>query len=464
MLEPTSESVVRQGLAVLRDRQGDYEKFRRYYHGEHSMRFASEKYRNAFGHLFNRLSLNLCRGVVNAPADRLEVKAFSVEEGDKALADAAWSLWQRNRMDLRAGKVHKHSLRAGNAYAIVWPDRDGQPVIHPNKANCVTVTYDEDRPSVVVSAVKAWTVATYEDGKAAYRLRVTVYYPDRIEKYVTASSTTASGLPDNMGMFERYEVPGEPWPLLNPWGVVPVFHFANDEEAAEGYSELVDAIPLQDALNKTIYDKMVAMEFEAFAQRWAVGLEVDVDETTGRARQPFEPGVDRVWAVASEDVKFGEFSRADLSGFLAVEKEYKLSIAQVSGTPLHYLALMTDPPSGEALKTLEARFVKKVKDRQTAFGAQWQELMALALRMAGQGRDKVRLVTQWEDPATRSAKMDWEVLAMKAALGVDTATILQEGGYGEVEARRMAVEFESKQAALSEAQIKVADNAARAAS
>ena len=130
--------------------------------------------------------------------------------------------------------------------------------------------------------------------------------------------------------------------------------------------------------------------------------------------------------------------------YLEVEREYKLSIAQISGTPLHYLSLATDPPSGEALKTLEARFVKKVKDRQYAFGSQWESLAVLALRMANLAGEEARLRAQWAPAETRSEESTWTVLGQKAALGVDTETILREGGYGEKEAADMA----AKKAAL----------------
>ena len=34
-------------------------------------------------------------------------------------------------------------------------------------------------------------------------------------------------------------------------------------------------MPVQDGLNKSVLDMLVAMEFSAFRQRWAAGIEVD---------------------------------------------------------------------------------------------------------------------------------------------------------------------------------------------
>ena len=446
MVTPDALAAIPPGLAALSAARPGYDQTRAYYHGRHTFRFSTEKYRNAFAHIFHRLSLNLCRGVVNAPADRLELTGFSVEQGAATLGDAAWEIWQRNRMDIRAGNLHKHALRSGNSYAILWPNPAGVPTVYPQKADTVTVVYDEERPGELHHAIKAWFAAEWDQASGAnrYRLLVTVYFADRIEKYqlggpprLVPSVADISGRSLSERLEERV-VEGEAWPLPNLWNTVPVFHFANDEFAAPGYSELEDIIPVQDALNKTVYDKMVAAEFAAFPQRWATGLEVETDDITGRAIPPFETGNDRMIVNPAPDGAFGAFPTVDLVQYLEVEREYKLSIAQISGTPLHYLSLSTDPPSGEALKTLEARFVKKVKDRQSAFGSQWESLAVLALRMAGLAGEEARLRAQWAPAETRSEESTWTVLGQKAALGVDTETILREGGYGEKEAADMA--------------------------
>src|SRR5207248_10001232 len=92
----------------------------------------------------------------------------------------------------------------------------------------------------------------------------------------------------------------EAWTLNNPYGIVPVFHFANNADiGAFGQSELRAALPIQDGLNKSILDMLVAMEFSAFRQRWIAGLEVDTDPATGKQILPFQPGVERLWVAAN---------------------------------------------------------------------------------------------------------------------------------------------------------------------
>lgn len=437
---PANASVLTRALHDLKGRSLRYITLEDYYRGKHDLAFATEKFRNAFGSLFRKFANNMCPAVCDAVTDNLQVIDFAVEEGPAVkAAKEVKQLWQLNRMDQRAGEVHKEAVKAGDAYVIVWPDAKGTPVIYPQKARVCTVAYDTEQPGLILWAAKFWMAVNK-------RIRVNLYFPDRIEKYITRVQTP-NGLPDKDDAFIEFKVKGEKWPLKNEWGVVPVFHFANNADIGEmGSSELVPAVPLQDALNKSVLDMMVAMEFVSFPQRWATGIEVALDND-GKPIVPFTPGVERIWTVDSSEAKFGEFSAADLKQFLAVKKDFQLDIATVTATPIHYFNLQTgDVPSGKALKRLEKRHVKKVKDRMTTFGNVWEDVMALAMQMAGGKR--VRLTTNWEDPFGPTEEEKLDTLITKKQLGVSETQLLMEAGYGEADIAKMQAE---KQKAREEA-------------
>jgi len=416
---------ISEALAHMAAQREDLARWRNYYHGRHDTAFATDKWKSTFACMFRNLSLNLCRGVVNALSDRLELTGFSVEAGQEAAGEAAWDIWNRNRMDLRAGKVHNESAQTGDSYVIVWPGRDDTLArIHPNGPETMHVCYDEEDATRVLWASKIWSVANTEGDKKGRLYRANLYYPERIEKYVTRGAV--SRIPNDADDFFEYS--DEP-AIANPYGIVPVFHFPNNECGCTGESELVDVVPLQDALNKSVADMLIAMEFEAFAQRWAVGVEGEVDPLTLQEKPAFRAGVDRIFQTSNDLAKFGEFSRADLTNFLAVKQDFKLDIAQVSGTPLHYLSLMNDPPSGEALKTLEARFTKKCKDRQTAWGNAWEDALSLALRIDHGGSEGVLLSAEWVDPAPKSEREAAETQTLKQRAGVSKRQSLREMGY-----------------------------------
>lgn len=428
-------------LRQLAARQPTYALYNAYYHGDHKLAFATEKFQSAFGDLFRAFADNLCPAIVDAVSDRLEITGFDVESGDESAAKAAREIWNANRMDRYAAEVHDEALKAGDAYVIVWPDAQGRPVIHPNDGHVMTVGYDQETRRAIEWAAKGWL------DEHTGRFRLTLYYPDRIEKYVTINPTKE--LPDKASAFERYEVPGEAWPLPNPWGQVPVFHFPNAAKSGRfGVSELKPVIPLQDGLNKAVADMLIAAEFVAMPQRWVTGIEIPTDPETGKPVQPWKAAVDRVWATADPDVRFGQFPSGDLKQYLDEQESFRLEIARVSRTPIHYLLPSTGQfPSGEALRTAETPFVAKIKRRQVSFGNAWEDVLRFALRIAN-GPD-AQLSINWLPADARSRNELMNELVLKQSLGVPPRQLWSEAGYSEEQIAKMEAEFPGSAPALN---------------
>lgn len=414
-------------LAAIRDRrrQQRYELYRDYYDGRHRLMFATEKFRRVFGRVFRlderfrelAFSDNLCATVVDVMVDRLRVSGFADPKGKETsrLATRSWETWTRNRMELRANELHREALALGDGFVIVDVDSRGQAVIWPQFAEQMAVEYDDELPGRISRAAKLWRTP-------AKQMRLNVYLPDRTEKYVARADR-----PTSAPAAKRFELIGEP--LDNALGRVPVFHFPNKRLHAYGVSELRDVVPLQDALLKSQVDLLVAMEYAAFKQRWATGLQVETDEETGEPVDPdFEHGADRLWWTADPNTKFGQFEATDLKQFLEVGETWRSEIARVSGTPLHLIYIAKgDWPSGESMKSAEIRYVKKLTDRQGSWGVTWAEALAFAhaLERGPAGEPK----TLWETPSPRSEKELLEALTMKKNLGVSERQLLKELGY-----------------------------------
>lgn len=428
-----------KAILALKNNETRYSTPTKYYAGDHNLSYATDKFRNAFGTLFTTFALNLCPAVVDAVRDKLIVSNFRIEaEGDgqsETLPAAAWKIWQDNRMGKRSGEIHKEACTNGDAYAIVWVDPQKNVTIYPQRAASCTVVYDEETPGKILRAAKYWFTA---DKKA----RINLYYPDRIEKWVSKGKLTANALPEE-SKFEQLEKP-----MPNPYGVVPVFHFANNTSVGSfGQSELAQAIPVQDALNKSVLDMLVAMEFAAFRQRWATGIEVELDDN-GEAKSPFVPGADRLWISESIESKFGDFEAADLEKFLKVKESFRTDVAAVTGTPLYYfMQTGTEHPSGESMRKSETRFVNKVRDRMESFGQVWEELMAFALTIEKKGKH-IRLFAEWQDPAPLTEKEQLDNLIIKKEIGVTDEQLLIEAGYGEVEVKKMLEQKAAEREAL----------------
>jgi hypothetical protein len=444
---------IEQALTNFRAASGRYGKAERYYNGEHDLAFATEKFQNTFGTLFREFALNLCPVICDAVRDKLRVTGFSVEDAGKSYAFTrdknltpegvthTRAIWQRNRLGTRAGEVHKEALKTGDAYLIVWPDASGRAVFYPNRAASVTVVTDDDSPGRILWAAKQWLTSDKH-------IRLNLFYSDRIEKYVSKRESEGT-LPDPKDFvpFESAVSPrfsGQPpkgGTQNNPFGIVPVFHFANNADLGmTGRSELEAAMAVQDGLNKSVLDMLVAMEFSAYRQRWAAGIEIEID-AEGKAVAPFKAGVEHLWISENPNARFGDFDTAELEQFLKVKDSFRVDIASVTGTPLHYFLQHTgDFPSGESLKKAETRFLAKVRDRQESFGQVWADAMAFALKI--EGREDVRLITDWEDPAPMSEREVLENLILKKQLGLSTGQALIEAGDGTVDAARMLADFD----------------------
>jgi len=434
---------IEEAVEGFRRNAGRYVRSERYYEGNHDLAFATDKFRNAFGSLFREFALNLCPAVCEAVRDKLRVVGFSLDDAGRAprgdaVKEQVRRIWNANRMRIRAGEVHKEALICGDAYMIVWPDSAGNAVMYPNRAASCVVTYDDEVPGKILRAAKYWR-------DADKRIRLNLFYPDRIEKYVSKRDSSRFDVQSSKSMeadlttlnLELEALNSDPV-VPNPYGVVPVFHFANNAGiGAFGRSELEAAMPIQDGLNKSMLDMLVAMEYSAFRQRWAAGIEIEVDND-GKVVPPFSAGVDHLWISQNADASFGDFATANLEQFLKIKDSFRGDIASVTGTPQHYFMQnqMRNTASGEALRKAETRFLAKVRDRQEVFGQIWADAMQFALAIEGKG-DGVQLITDWEDPAPMSDKEFLENILLKKQIGLPVEQALIEAGYGEADVKSM---------------------------
>lgn len=433
---------IKAALDQIRRRLPAVQLYREYYDGDQRLAFASDKFRTAFGELFSAFANNVCSAVVDTLADRLKLVGF----GQTADGGAAWDLWQKLNLQQIAGQVHAECFTAGDSYVIVWPDQEAPtvPTFYVNTAENVTVSYDQEKPGRVQWAAKLWR---QDDGK----LRLNLYYADRLEKYITRGKGESN---TNARSFIRYTVEGEAWPLAHKLGRVPVFHFANNAPVGSfGRSELKDVIPLQDALNKVDCDLLVAMEYVALPQRWITGVELPRDPITKEPFVPWRAGVDRIWAAEDENAHFGEFPATQLAQFLAVADGFRLDVARVSRTPLHYIIPQGgNPPSGEALKTAEQPLIAKADDRTDTLGQTWIAVMCLALLITtGRAVKPEDLQPDWKSTAPKSKKESAETGAIKKTIGVPLRQVMIDDlDYSETEADEMLAAEDTRQQQITQ--------------
>lgn len=429
------ESDIEWAVQSLTKSRKQYKMLDDYYEGDHPLLFATEKFRNAFGPLFAAFADNLCPAVVDATAERLHITGW-----DGKAAKKAEKIAKKVKFNRVMAQVVKGAAKFGDYFILVWKDKDGQPVLWPHDPMTMCIDYSEEEVGVIDKAAKAWISKEKEKKKHG---RLTIYYDDHVERYVTKSSAE-NGLPEKRDQWEAYSED-----IDAPDGM-PVFHFGNAAELGEmGVSELKDVIPLQNALNKSVCDMLVAMEFVAYPQRYATGLQVEIDQDTGKpTNPPFVPGVDRIWTAAG-DVKFGQFQVAELTGFLEVQSGIREEIARVSGTPTHFMNLVDEWPTGEALKVSEGRLIKKVENRGVTYTDPAVGVIERCLDITGKGGKDLDLEPVWANAAPHNPLLDAETQLVKQQVGVSKSRSLSELGYDDalIEEMQKENEDEAKKAA-----------------
>jgi hypothetical protein len=395
-----------------------YDLYLKYADGQQSTRLSQPHYDRAFGKLYEALTYNRCKAVIDTIADRVKLTGFQVKGGGTPPSQLD-DIWDENRMDKREGEVNQEFLTTGDAYVIVWPDVDtGIPQIDPNDASMLRVLYDDEHTGRILMAAKLWRT---EDEY----VRLNLYLPDRLEKYISKSRHKSS-MPSTGNAFEQFQPDGDLlWPLIYDWfqprrPSLPVFHFANNARTSRyGRSELKDVIQLQDGINFGMAALISSIEHEGYKQKNLAGA------PTNWAESGVNVGRDSMLVVTDPQAKFGQFEAGDLASLIQSCDHFDVLISRVSKIPVHYLMLSGDFPSGESLKTADTPIVRKAEDIQTAAGNDWEDAAAMSLRQSGL-TDPPRLEAQYRPAEPRSDMEEAQRAVMLKQAGWPLPSILRE--------------------------------------
>ena len=388
-----------QGLV---ERQARYDKLESYVVGNHPIPYGDPRYVKALKALQEKAKTNYVGLVTNAPCERMEVVGFRFgDDAEDSADDDANKMWQYNDMDLMSNIAHVTAATYSRAYVLVSPPEEGEkyPRITVEDPRCTIVEHDPASMKKIRAGLRMW-----QDDVAGHVIAV-VYLPDSIHYfrgrqnsfYSNIDTETLKNRIIDAGGWEYFG--GEP----NPIGEVPIvpinwrpgLHGSSMAEAEEGFS-------IQDRINETVLDRMIISRSQAYKQRWAKGIKIPKDDS-GRAKPPFDPGSDILWAVESTDAAFGEFREADIRQILEAVRDDVGDLAAITKTPPHYLLGEIVNASGDALKAAETGLVSKTKQRMKSCGWSWEKVIRLGFAWMQDERAKADTAeTIWADPESRS--------------------------------------------------------------
>jgi hypothetical protein len=406
--------------AALEAKARRYDTLWNYYDGQQPLRYSTQRLQAVFQQINVKFTENWCFAVVNAATDRINLTGFQVADNDQATERLA-HLFTLSNLGLDSDDTHLAALVCGEGYVIVWKDEEAGIQAYYNDPRLVHVQYDADNPRRMLWAAKRWVA---DDGT----YRMTLYYPERLEYFVTRQKAADV---TNAAAFQ----PAEPPVAVNPFGRIPVFHLRRSLRGIR--SELVDVIPLQDAINKLFSDMMVAAEFGAFRQRWIIS-NADVDTLKNAPNE--------IWTIPAGDgmgqaSQVGEFGQADLGVYLGAMDRLANAIAVITRTPKHYLLAQGGDPSGEALLTMEAPLTRKVERYLERFAATWRQVAAFLLQLDGLTVPAEAITPMFDPVATVQPLTQGQVALVRKQVGISREQALRELGYSEEQIAEMQAEI-----------------------
>ena len=340
-------------------RKPAYDTYRAYYRGQHELKFMTPDFERKHGHLFSSLRENLCRAVVTAHTDRLNIERWG-DEGAAAEADD-------QGLGRLQGLVHREAFRCGDAYTLTWNGADGTPKARFHRADQIVPHVDELDPDRLDWAAKPW-ITSDNFG------RVNIYYADRVERFRTVAKLAEGASYTDMPEREQAWIPhsdddgGDT--IRHDFGAVPVCWWKHDADDTDGYgfSVLDDVIPLQDGLNKSLADLLVLSETHARPFWFLLNYKTpDAVAATNpylpAAPQPaatqrkFDPSRQQI-VTHDGPGPFGQLDPPDLRRLLDEQATFKDKIASVAGVPSYYFSQTSGQvPSGESLRVLTSRLI-----------------------------------------------------------------------------------------------------------
>ncbi|MYT30477.1 MULTISPECIES: phage portal protein [unclassified Streptomyces] len=337
--------------------------------------------------------------------ERLDVEGIRTSASG-APSEVLWNIWQASGLDEESQLAHADALIYGRSYVVVGTDHGGAPVITVESP--LWMAHERDPLTRQVRAAARFVQDPREVDLPQYARSTTtvaasLFLPGQTVQVVRDSGGEAGG----WVVVDR-DVHGMPQ--------IPVVPLVNRPRVSDraGRSEMLRVIPVADACCRAITNMQIATEFQAVPQRYILGASrEDFEDADGNQIPAWEAYLGRVWALANDQAKAGQFPAAELHNFAEAITTYGKIAASLQGVPLSYFAVGADnPSSADAIRAEEARLVKACERRQRAFGGPWEQVMRLAIWIAEggtlpQGVENLAMV--WRDPATptMAAKADY---------------------------------------------------------
>jgi len=370
---------------------------------------------------------------VESLEERLDLEAFRWADGSDS-SELTEIVTANDLLD-ESSLAHLDALLYGREYITIGSgdDDDYPPLISVESPLDMTLMWDARIRMGVAGLRECQTDGFVESGPE--ERMIVLYLPNQ----------TVTALPSTSGGWEVVDRD------MHNLGVVPIVRLANRQRTADrvGKSEITpDVMSITDAACRRMMGIEVAAEFFGAPARYILGAsESAFQDAEGNAKSAWEAYIGRVLALERDEdgqvPSVGQFPAHDPSGQTKIIDLYARIMSAQFGLPPHMLGYTTDnPASADAIRSTEAKLVKRSERRIRRFGSRWEEAMRLALWVRdGEPPDRTRRIESvWRNPATPTvaAQADATVKLVQAGIiPADSDVTLEMAGLSEGQRQRV---------------------------
>ena len=424
--------------AELKTRRGPVDKRERYFKGDQPLCYASPEFRRFHGERFEGWSDNWCGVVGSAAPELTEFASIHLgEDADDLSSDERALLrdWNINDGQSKSSQGFLSGAVTSRSFAMVWGNRDDEPVLTWEHASQVIVAYWADGSQR--DQLKAWV----EDDKefATYFAEDLVWKferPKSISSYASSGLVLPASFASDGGWSPRQAASDDTWPLPNPLGVLPIVEFPNRPLLGDGpISDIEGTMAGQDAANLMWAYLFGAADYASMPARVVMGQEppkVPILDANGQKVGEAPIDVEqltrgRMLWLTGQNTTIGQWDSAKLDVFTGVIDTLVKHIGAQTKTPLNYLGALSNV-NGETLDGLRTPLHMKVRDGHKHLSGPQRETfrrMALVRGNTAVAEACRTAVIGWKNPETSSDAQTSDAALKDREIGWSSAGILE---------------------------------------
>ncbi|NEW33832.1 phage portal protein [Nocardia cyriacigeorgica] len=316
-----------------------------------------------------------------------------------------WQWWQRNQFGAKQTGINRGALHYGVSYATVLPsltaDPDDPPAVHLRgvSARQMTALYGEPLewdPRRGGPVDDAWPIMAMEMKGPMIRV-----YDERAVHFIGVKQVPQSALgwrdPAYLSVNNFEYIEGRNHDV----GVCPVVRFQDRIllDGEEQFGIIEPLLTIQERINETTYEMLVAQYWSAFRQRYVMGWLPKSQEDAMRH------AASDTWYFRDPQVKAGQFDATDLENYTKSKESGLRDMSAIGQIPAQQLGLTGISNISEAtLAALEAGKDRKVSEIETSLGESYEQLLRTAAHIAGDTVAASDFASEvvWADATARS--------------------------------------------------------------